>query len=474
MMDFSNEAQLAYLSFLAGEDSAAAAWVRALRDYWVGDHPSYLSDRQKEFLGIRAKKADHLFSHNLCGLVVAAVVERLSVTGFGAAAGDDLAQMAWRWWEANRMDAGQDELYEAALRDGAAYMIVDWGVEAGQPRWTLNTAFDGTQGMKIHRDPDTNEILFASKRWQTNNPLEPGESGKTRLTLYFPDRVEKWISSTEQGNQAGWVAVTDREDEPWPVPWVDGRGRPLGMAVVPFENPGGSELEDVVPVQDMLNKADLDLVAATDFSGFRILWASGVAPQIDSSTGNEKEITVAPGRLLRLSAAEARLNALEPVTLEWVIAASKYWIESLAGVSRTPQYLFQSQGAEQPSGESLKMQEVGLIAKAERKQRVFGNAWEDVAYLSARLWNVNRPPGEALGEARLATLWDDLASRDELQDAQIAKVKLDSGLPVEQIWREWGYDEEMIQEWLARESGPNLGEQLLRAYEQGVDPAGVG
>ena len=478
MVNYGVEGQIAYLAHLANEDSEAAAWVRTLREYFGGEHPTYLTDRQEEFLGLRSKSADHLFAHNLCGLVVAAVVERLMVTGFGPAAGEDmagdaLAEAAWGWWESNRMDAGQDDLYEAACRDGAGYVIVDWDAEQARPRWTLNWAFDGTQGIKVHRDPDTDMIRFASKRWQTADPLKPGESGKTRLTLYFPDRVEKWVSSTEEGNQAGWVAITDDDNEPWPIPWVDGQGRPLGMAVVPFENPGGSELDDVIPLQDMLNKADLDLVAATDMGGFRILWASGVTPQIDSSTGEEREITVAPGRLLRMSDASARLGAIEPVPLAQMLLASRYWIESIAGTSRTPQYLFQAQGAEQPSGESLKMQEVGLIAKSQRKQKVFGNAWEDVAYLSARLWNRYRP-GEALDtEARLATLWDDLASRDELQDAQIAKVKLESGLPAEQVWREWGYDEALIQDWLERESEPNLGEQLLRAYESGVDPVEV-
>jgi len=47
-----------------------------------------------------------------------------------------------------------------------------------------------------------------------------------------------------------------------------GRWAAAGCAVIGFTNPGGSELAQLMPIQDMLNKSDLDTIAASDAAGF--------------------------------------------------------------------------------------------------------------------------------------------------------------------------------------------------------------
>jgi hypothetical protein len=469
--NYQDEARLAYLRGLASEDAADQQWVRTLRDYASGRHPTYLTERQKEYMGLKIRNTSYLYAHNLCQLVISAVVERLTVTGFEEVdEAGDFSRLARQWWEESRMDAQQDDLYEAACRDGAAYLIVDWGGE--NPRWTVNYQFDGTQGVKVHRNPDTGEVIFASKRWQTYDPMRPGATGRTRMTLYYADRVEKFVSSSAADAafaQAGWDRIADRDGEPWPIPWVDGYGAPLGPAVIPFVNPGGSEIADLISVQDMLNKSDLDLMAGADASGFRILWASGLQATIDPDTGEEQALTVGPGRMIRMSAPESRLGAIEPVDLGKMIAASKYWIESLAGISRTPHFLFQAQGADQPSGESLRMQEMGLLAKVKRRQHVFGNAWEDALYLSLRLWNLFQP-GEEVAPTRVQTLWQDAQTHDEKAHLESLLLKQQLGVSQEQVLREAGYSDEEIERMVVEKEthSEQLGEQLLSAFDRGA------
>ena len=198
MVDYNALARIAYLQWLDNEDAAKEANICRWREYAAGEHPTYLTTRQKEFVGLKAADANHLYAHNLCRLVIDTVVERMSVTGFTSASVEDartettpLAKAVAEWWERNRMDAGQDELMEAALCDSEASIIVDWF--DGYPRWTFNKAFDGTRGVRVHRDPGTDEIMFVSKRWHMSDPNQPGEEGKRRATLYFPDRVERYI-----------------------------------------------------------------------------------------------------------------------------------------------------------------------------------------------------------------------------------------------------------------------------------------
>lgn len=478
------QARLVYLSHLATEDADAIAWGRTLREYFEGQHPVYLDARQKEFIGLKARDTNYPYAHNLCHLVVAAVVERLHVTGFAPAdsAGDSaLADLAAEWWDANRMDAKQDEIHEAACVDAESFVIVEWPEGAEYPRWHVNYRYDGEKGVKINRDPATGEVLFASKRWMEYDPLRPGATGQNaRMTIYHPNVIERYISrpgsrQTIKVNGIEHVINWEQFGTPWPLWWTDTGepdGEPIGMAVISWLNPGGSEIEDILSIQDALNKGDLDLLAAQDVAGFRILWASGVQPKIDS-TGEEVAITLKPATVFRLSDPAARLNAIEPSDLDKMIRASKYWIESLAGVSRTPQYLFEALGADQPSGESLRQREVGLLSKVERKQRVFGNAWEDLIYTSARLWN-RHMPGRRVEITPLQTQWAEAGVSNEREQLEMALMKSQLGIPDDEIFAELGYDREQIDRFVAekkrrQEEQANIGERMLRQFETGRD-----
>jgi len=479
VQDMRLEAQIAYLRWLSLEEAAEEQLVRTLRDYAAGAHPVYLTERQKQFIGLKASTTARLYSHNLCQLVIDAVVERLSVVGFAPSLAEDEERFSslerWLdvWWENNRTEALQDEVHEAALRDGAAYLVVDWDSEEGRPRWTLNLKSDGTQGIKVHRDPNNGRVIFAAKKWQVYDPINTENNGRTRYTLYFPDRVEKYISTRDSSAGIGgtiWEPYRDSEDEPWPIPWVDDEGKPLGVAAVEFANPGGSEIAGMLPLQDMLNKSDLDLIAATDASGFRILFASGVTTSVDPTTGQTESLTIRPGTLLRFPSQDAKLGVIEPIDPRLLIASCKYWIESIAGVTRTPQYLFQAIGADQPSGESLRQQEVGLVRKVQRRQQVFGNAWEDVIYMSAKLHNLYRP-GEAVEVVRLQTEW---AKAEEFVDeieqqrrqAETALMWQQVGVSQETTLTRLGFDPELEAE--RRQVGSaQMGESLLQAFERG-------
>lgn len=487
--DFALAARIAYLRWLASEDAAEEQLTRTLRDYIGGQQPVYLTDRQKEFIGLKAGARTCLYAHNLCRLVIDALVERLNVEGFelvkngtqlvdGVGGSATLGDWAVEWWESNRADVLQDEVHEAALRDGECYIIVDWDIAEGHPRWSLNLKMDGTQGVRIYRDANTNAIRFAAKRWQIYDPINTANNGRTRVNLYYPDRVEKYISTKGSSDGiagTGWEPYRDLENEPWPVPWVDSQGKPLGCAVIEFANPGGSEIEHLLPLQDMLNKSDLDLIACTDSAGFRILYVVGAAAKIGPD-GKKESLVLSPGRLIELPM-DASLGVIEPTDPKLLIEASKYWIESIAGISRTPQYLFQPPGGVPPSGESLKQQEAGLIHKAERRQRVFGNAWEDVIYLSAKLHNLYRP-GDAVPIERISTKWrsaeefvDPLG--EDKQRAEIRQINANAAIAEQQVGvsrdtlvKSLGYDPEI--ERVQREAGSaELGDQLLGAFDRG-------
>ena len=56
--------------------------VKAARDYYSGNHPVMLTQRQQEFLGKDLTSGNYAFNHNLVKVVVDTLRERLNVTGF--------------------------------------------------------------------------------------------------------------------------------------------------------------------------------------------------------------------------------------------------------------------------------------------------------------------------------------------------------------------------------------------------------
>ena len=267
---------LSYRHWLALERQAQQQNYTAYRQYYDGDHPTQLTERQRQYLGL-GKSAK--FCDNYSRTVVNALADRLEVSGFqteNKAADEIIAN----WWQVNRMDAVQARVHRSCVRDGDTFILVSWDNDEAIPRFTHHLALDGASGMHAIYDDDTAEILFATKRWLATSGERSGK--QRRLNFYFADRVERYICDSDIGG--GEWRPYDEDGEGWVIPWVDARGLPLGVPVMHFRNQdigdsyGLSELADVVPLQDALNKALIDYVAAADTTAFRIYWMIGDDP----------------------------------------------------------------------------------------------------------------------------------------------------------------------------------------------------
>jgi hypothetical protein len=152
------------------------------------------------------------FAHNLVRVVVNTLAERLSVSGFSingvtAAEDDGTAGAAalWALWKQLAADLTEQELYPAAMRDGRAFLMVDFDADTQQPRWNMYEVDDDRSGIIIHRDPeDKRRVLFATRYWWTFDPLTPGTTGIERKTVYLPGEVRKYRRS---GNAGQWASA---------------------------------------------------------------------------------------------------------------------------------------------------------------------------------------------------------------------------------------------------------------------------
>lgn len=453
-------AHLAYMSFLVASEVSRQKQIVKARKYYEGIHNTHITKRLKEFLSVNEDDGDP-FRLNVYRTVVRAVEERLSVKATNASSGDESAlaeaesQAAWSWqvWQGNRMDGLQSQVYEGSLTDGEFFIIVDWDIEQGRPRFNLHPRYtDAMQGgdgfgCKAHYpdDDDNQPMLYASKRW-----VESLGRGKTRqrLTLYYPDEVQRYVIE-------GGAPVSFEEDGVLAVqPWVDNAGVPLGIPVIHFRNPGQRpEAEDAIGPQDAINKSLIDLIAAADISGFPIYKAFGWIPTSDGKpleSDGTNRMNLQPGQIIGTTKTEASFDAVEAADLSTLIDLPDKIIQWLAMVTDTPMSRFLSSRQIAAEG-TLKQQEAPLISKIEKRQTSFGNSWEDCFYMARRIANTFGNAGMS-DDVLFSVSWEQAETRNEKEHLEGLAIKREKlGVPLSQIWSEAGYSQSEINDMLAND-----------------------
>lgn len=405
-----------------------------LDDYYRGRHPLLYSGEKfrAAFGNIFAG-----FSDNFTALVVDAVEERLDVQGFRMGKEREADADAWEIWQENDLDAWSQVAHIEALVKSASYALV-WADEdeSDEVEITIQDALE----MTVATDRATHDRLAAFKRWMA-------EDGTVFGTLYLPDRIEKWQRRRKgyagSGQLGDWEPREVR-DEPWPLP------NPLGeVPVVPLVNrprlngEGDSEIRQVIPIQLALNKLFLDMMTASEFAAYRQRWATGLEIPIDPDSGKPIEpYKAAVDRLWTTENPNVKFGEFEATDLGNYVRSIEMAIQHIASVSRTPVHYLNGQMGSFPSGEALRAAEAGLVSKAKRKQRFFGESWEEVMRLAFKV--LDDPRGE-INDAE--TIWADPETRTEAEHVD-ALVKMGSlGVPHEALWEKWGATPQEIARW---------------------------
>lgn len=404
--------QLSFLMWLAAEDAAWQSQVQTYRDYYNGEHKYQLTERMREFLELDKNVK---FDLNYLPIAVDTLQERLQLDGFDAAEqggrfDDDEPKPLIQWCIDNNIQSLQNEVHHAALRDRDAYVVVEWDAVNGRPVFSMNEEYDGSYGMVVRYDEsDGKTIKFAVKRWRIESG--PGAGTTSRMNIYTADAIYKFISGGR-----GWEQHVDREGDPWPLPWVDGDGRPLGVPVVHFDNQK-SELHDLIPAQDALNKAVIDEIAGADTEGFQIITLSG---------GSKPDPGMIIGPRNVLWAPQGSWGSIGAGGLSALSAIVDGYIQRMAQISRTPIGYFQVSG-QVASGDSQKAGDAPLVSKAENRAVRFGSAWRDMMAMARRIHNTFSTAATLDETVNISPVWRPFhridAEESARQAAETARIK---------------------------------------------------
>ena len=425
------------------------------RRYSGGEHDTAVTDRLKKFLPPRLA-----FRDNFMNGVVDSLAERLRVIGFHAD-DEEFGEWAWDMWRKNRMDYAQVVVHTEAVMLGDSYLLCDWDAKNERPRWSHQMP----EMIIPHYDEVTGSIDWVSKKWIQHPRI--GEDPETRLNLYYADRVEKYVA-----RGGVWARHQDEEDEAWPVLWLDKAGEPLGVPIVHFRNRpmgadfGQSEIINVIPMQDLLNKSLIDLTMILDTLAFPQRYTLNIAH-------NASRLEIMPGSVAEFHSEYdgGQVGQWTAASVEGPLKAIESLVQHIAGTTRTPQHLFQIAGGV-PSGEALKTAESGLVNKAKQRMVNFGNSWEDCMMMAVRIQAAFGTAVAGADEAMIETTWDDPETRNEQSHMEVLKAKAELEVTKHQIYREMGYSQEQIDQMdmdgeADRRAETNIGAEILRNFNAG-------
>jgi len=435
-VNFNDELRLSYLRAAHAAQQTEEADIQTYRDFWDGEQGVLLTDRQKEYTTTTPESWG-----NICPRVVNIPKDRLRISSDGITPAEETSEAyaakATEWWNADLLLSKQKEVYEASLRDSVSAVIVDWDDTAQRPIFVPNLVRSTAEGLvRFHYDSDNN-LIFASKRWTITDTINPGETGKVRLTIYRPGLIDRYESDNNVAG--GWRALTPAELEGKPNPqfWTDtgtADGEPLGIPVIPFDNPGGSELKTVIIIQELLNHNLGTMDISIDYHGFPLLWLSGVDLPLNSS-GNSTIPDFGPGQAIKLNV-DGSMGHLEAADIQKLFDGGvKSWMQVLALIKGWPVY-FLDRSQQPPSGVALQMMEGSLVKQVTDKQDVFSGSWAKAFDIGRKLHKIHTAedlPGE------LQFNWDSAMTEDKLTEAETKKVQYEGfaalDLPRKTKWR---------------------------------------
>jgi hypothetical protein len=396
--------------------------------YYEGKQPlAFLAPEAKLALGNRFGR----MASNIPRLAVTALAERLRITGFSDPS-------IWADWIRCDMDQLSGVAHREALLLGDSFVWV-WTDQFGRPRVTVESA----KQVAALTDPGSRTIYAAIKRWEDPNRKT------TEAVMLLPEVIVR-LRANHQGAVAnGFERIEEIANPLGVVPVVNLRNtdRILG-------DWGTSEIEDLKPLVDGLNKSLADMMVSSEVAARPRRWATGVElveePVLDDDgqeIGTVETNPIPEGHRAMISEnPDAKFGQLPAADLAAYEASVRVILGQVMAVSTLPAHYVGVFSDNPASADALRAAEASLTARAEARQQTFGRAWEQVARLIVAVREGRDP---ALIED-IRVEWCDAATRSVAQEADAVVKLFQAGiLPAPYALAKLGYPDDEIGNILA-------------------------
>ncbi|AFI24922.1 portal protein [Mycobacterium phage SWU1] len=414
----------------------------------------YEAERRPEAIGVTVPpQMQSLLAHvGYPRLYVDSIAERQAVEGFRLGDADEADEELWQWWQANNLDIEAPLGYTDAYVHGRSYVTIskpDPQIDLG---WDQNVPIIRVEPpTRMHAEIDP-RIGRVSKAIRVVYDQEGNEV--QAATLYTPMDTIGWYVDDE-GDWQEWFNV------------------PHGLGVVPVVPiPNRTRLSDlygtseITPeLRSMTDAAARILMlmqATAELMGVPQRLIFGIKPEeigVDSETG-QTLFDAYLARILAFEDAEGKIQQFSAAELaNFTNALDQIAKQVAAYTGLPPQYL--STAADNPaSAEAIRAAESRLIKKVERKNLIFGGAWEEAMRIAYRIMKGGDVPPDML---RMETVWRDPSTPTYAAKADAATKLYGNGqgvIPRERARIDMGYsvkEREEMRRWDEEEAAMGLG-----------------
>jgi hypothetical protein len=350
---------------------------------------------------------------------VDSLLDRLQLKGFRLE--DEAAKAALEeLWDALDLSLDADDIARDVAVCGEAFLMVektDSGVRAFANAPHLCTAH--------YMEDNPREMEYAAKWFDLN--------GVAHLTLYYPDVLIHYIATKPRAE------VTESKAFSLDPAFPDGEEKNLYGRIPLFHfqrdrNSEYGELQNVIPLQNALNKLFADMMVSAEYGAFPQRWAILHA-------GTKSELKAAPNTILEIpfdaeSGQKPEVGQFAATQLKNFLDGIDHIAMKIAVLTRTPRHYLMQNG--DMSGEALIAEEAPLTRKAKKYTDRLGVTWCQAVQFMLELL------GHAVTPNDVEPVWEDVRTVQPLTESTVHWNNQRAGLPIEVQLEDEGWTDEQI------------------------------
>lgn len=427
-----------------------------LWNYYDGDQPlMYTAGKmQALFDDLKLNK----FVENWCAVVVDAANDRIHLSSVSIKGEKDDSSLS-ETWETYEIGLEAADVHEAALVIGESFMLV-WPDNVEEN--TLDAFYNDPRLVHLFYEPSNPRKKRYGAKWFVDS------DNRIRITLYYPDRLEYYISDKESDNVESIESFTPYR--PNDVEGEETAENTYGkVPIFHFRTERRivkGDLVNVIPLQNGINKLLTDMMVAAEYGAFKQRWIISNA-DTDSLKNSPNEIwSVGAGDGV---GQETSIGEFDATPLGNYISAIDHLTNSAAIISRTPKHYLFSQGGT-PSGEALIAMESPLNKRCTDHINKFIPVWKEVIEF------IMEVQGSEIEKDDIVIRFDKPESIQPKTQAEIRKEGVAVGIPLKTMLRDEGKTDAWFDQMSKdkkeeeKENANSLGAALAEAIKNANQP----
>ena len=375
--------------------------------YYDGDQPLiYTAERLKDAFDHPSVR----FVQNWCAVVIDSVLDRLTFKGWDIS-DKTMDKIVDEFYLQSNMQKLSGDVHKNALVTSESFVVFD------QIENDLRAFYNDSRMVHLfYDDNNPNKKTLGAKWWVDQ------DKKTTRLNIYTPELIYKLEAKDKTpGSEKAFTLMQPEEKNPF------------GEIPIIHYRTGYSELDNVILIQDAINKLFSDMMVVGEFNAFPMRYAVTNA-DLNILKNSPKTIAQIPKGVE--GEENTQLGQFAAADLDKFLNAMDKLANSIAVITRTPKHYFHDVGG-QISGEALIVMESPLIKKIKQIQENYAVGWQDCARF------ILKQSGREIQPSGVVCTWDPIETVQPLTKAQEIRQYVDMGVPLETMLRRsgWAVDE---------------------------------